>query len=272
MRLSIAAYSFRDYLPTSRNGKVTPPKNKERALDLLSWIDWCAKQDVDAVELTSYFFPLEVTDEYLMELKRRCHVNGLDISGGAIANKFTIPAGPLLDEQFQYVEKWMKIYAKLGACPIRFFAGVPEKGTSDEQAIHKNAIPALRKACDMAARHGVFVALENHDYLSRVERILPIIEAMDSPWFGINVDTGNFDSEDPYRDIEKIAPYAVNVQLKAEVRPAGKNRVPTDYARVVGILRKAGYRGYVALEYEAAEDPYTAAPKHLAALRKALNS
>jgi sugar phosphate isomerase/epimerase len=274
MRLSLAAYSFRDYMPNSRGGKTTPPKNKDKNLDLLTWVDWCAKQDLDGVELTSYYFPATVTDEFVMELKRRCRVNGLDITSGAIANKFTLPAGPKLDEQFAYVEEWLKIYAKLGVGPIRFFAGVPEKGTSDEEAIYKNAIPALRKACEMAGKYGIFVALENHDYLSRVERILPIIEQVDSPWFGINLDTGNFDSDDPYRDIEKIAKYAVTVQFKTQVHPGGKkgNAVDADYSRLVKILRDAGYRGYVVLEYEGKEDPYAAVPKQLAEIRKAINA
>jgi sugar phosphate isomerase/epimerase len=274
MKLSLAAYSFRDYMASSRGGKVTPPKNKDRNLDLLTWVDWCATQDLDGVELTSYYFPAQVTHEFLMELKRRCCVNGLDITSGAIANKFTLPAGPKLDEQFVYSEEWMQHYAKLGVGPIRFFAGVPEKGVSDEEAIYKNAIPALKKACEIAGKYGVFVALENHDYLSRVERILPIIEQVDSPWFGINLDTGNFDSDDPYRDIEKIAKYAVTVQVKAEIHPRGKkgHAEPADFSRLIKILRDANYRGYVVLEYEAKEDPYTAVPKHLASLRKLISA
>jgi sugar phosphate isomerase/epimerase len=273
MRLSLAAYSFRDYLPNTRAGKSAAKPDKQGAMDLLGFVDWCAGQDLDAVELTSYFFPDPVTDDWIALMKRRCHVAGLDISGGAIANKFTLPAGPKLDEQFDYVKKWLDIYAKLGVSPIRFFAGVPEKGTSDQDAIHQYAIPALRKACEIAGKHGIFVALENHDYLSRVERILPIIKEVDSPWFGINVDTGNFDSDDPYVDIEKIAPYAVNVQVKVEIHPGGKkakNPQPCDYKRIADILRKNDYSGYVVLEYESKEDPYTAVPKQLAALRQAI--
>ena len=57
-----------------------------RAMDLLGFVDWAATLDTDSVELTSYFFPEQVTKTYLNDLKRRCHVNGLDISGGAIRN------------------------------------------------------------------------------------------------------------------------------------------------------------------------------------------
>jgi hydroxypyruvate isomerase len=85
----------------------------------------------------------------------------------------------------------------------------------------------------------------------------------------VNLDTGNFRTEDPYRDMAAAAPYTLNVQVKVDVRVGGKSQ-PTDYKRVVQILRDAGYRGYVALEYEAAADPMTAIPGHLAALREAI--
>jgi sugar phosphate isomerase/epimerase len=42
-----------------------------------------------------------------------------------------------------------------------------------------------------------------------------------------------------------------------------------DYDRIAGIMRKAGYRGFISLEFEGNEDPRTAVPKSLALLRKA---
>jgi sugar phosphate isomerase/epimerase len=85
-----------------------------------------------------------------------------------------------------------------------------------------------------------------------------------SPWFGLNLDTGNFHTDDPYRDLELCAPYAVNVQFKAEMRRRGAAKVePADMKRVVKILRDASYQGYMALEYEAAEDPWIAVPRLL---------
>ena len=66
--------------------------------------------------------------------------------------------------------------------------------------------------------------------------------------------------------------YAVNVQLKVEIRPRGaKQKSPADIARLVGILRKGNYQGFVALEYEAATNPWTAVPQWLAKLKEAVN-
>ena len=69
-------------------------------------------------------------------------------------------------------------------------------------------------------------------------------------------------------DIRRVAPYAVNVQVKVEIEPAGSFRRPADLAKVIDILHQANYRGYVALEYEAAEDPQVAVPRYLDQLRE----
>ena len=101
--------------------------------------------------------------------------------------------------------------------------------------------------------------------------MLRIIEQVkDSPWFGVNLDGGNFHTADPYGDMEKCAPYAVTVQVKTEVTPKGGKKQPADLKRKVQILKNAGYRGYVTLEYEADEDPLTAVPRYIEELRSLL--
>jgi sugar phosphate isomerase/epimerase len=93
------------------------------------------------------------------------------------------------------------------------------------------------------------------------------VQAVRSPWFGINFDSGNFHSDDPYADMERIAPFAINAQVKTEIQPAGQPSHPADLSRIVGILKDADYSGYVVLEYEAEEDPYEAIPRHVETLR-----
>ena len=93
---------------------------------------------------------------------------------------------------------------------------------------------------------------------------------MKSPWVGINFDTGNFHTDDPYQDLPLIAPYAVNVQWKAEIQRHGQKKEEADLPRLVKILRDANYQGYLALEYEAEEDPWQAVPRLLERMRKLL--
>ena len=98
-------------------------------------------------------------------------------------------------------------------------------------------------------------------------RLADILAAVNSPAFGVNVDTGNFRTADPYADLARIAPYAVVTQVKTEVAPKGKKE-EADLPRLTRMLRDVNYQGYVALEYEAAEDPKTAVPRYLQELKK----
>src|SRR5262249_30720848 len=142
------------------------------------------------------------------------------------------------------------------------------KGVSRDEA-KQQCISAIEECCDYAGGKGIYLGLENHGgIVSTAEEILEIVRAVKSPSLGINLDTGNFHTADPYADLAKIAPYAVNVQLKAEVHPLGKGEEPADLPRLVKILRDANYQGYVALEYESKEDPWTAVPKLLMRMKE----
>ncbi|OYV80148.1 MAG: hypothetical protein B7Z73_19100 [Planctomycetia bacterium 21-64-5] len=121
-----------------------------------------------------------------------------------------------------------------------------------------------------AGQHGVFLALENHGGLTTtLDGLLRLIGDVKSPWFGVNLDTGNFHSADPYADLARIASYAVNVQVKVSMNPGGGKKEPADFRRLAKILTDSGYRGYVVLEYEEREDPRQACPRHIDELRAA---
>jgi sugar phosphate isomerase/epimerase len=98
--------------------------------------------------------------------------------------------------------------------------------------------------------------------------LLPMVKAVDNPWVGINLDSGNFHTADPYKDFAECVPYTLNVQFKCEVQPTGKPKQPADFKRFTQILRDGGYQGWVALEYEAAEDSAVAVPRYLAQMRE----
>jgi sugar phosphate isomerase/epimerase len=263
LKLSLAGYSLRKYFGGERGG--------EGSLDMPGFIDYCGSLGLDGAELTSYFFPPEFERAYLNDLKRRAHLAGVDISGGAISNNFTLPPGEQLEEQVRHTKTWIDHYAALSAPVVRIFAGSPPERTSEEEAIRR-CVPVIEEACEYAAGRGVLLAMENHDFTTRVERLLEIVRAVRSPWFGINFDSGNFQSDDPYADMQRIAPYAINAQIKTEIQPAGQPSQPADLSRIVGILKDAGYSGYIVLEYEAEEDPYEAIPRHVETLRNLIEA
>ena len=92
---------------------------------------------------------------------------------------------------------------------------------------------------------------------------MPCFRFEGTRWVGINLDSGNFISDDPYADFARCAPWAVNVQLKVHIR----RNEPADLPRLVGLLRQARYQGYVVLEYESGK-PSEEIPGYLRTLRR----
>lgn len=267
LRLSLAAYSFRQFFTEGKGAEAKP--GPARHIDLLQFLDYCADQRC-AAELTSYYFPPQPTDAFLLQVKRHAFLRGVAVSGSAVGNTFTHRPGPKRDAEIQSVKEWIDRAALLGAPHLRVFAGNAQ-GISEGEA-RKLCIAALEECGDYAGRKGIFLGVENHGgIVSDAADLLDIIRAVKSPWCGVNLDTGNFLTPDPYRDLELIAPYAVNVQWKADVFPrAAKEKQPADLKRLVKILRDANYQGYLALEYEAEADAWIAVPRLLREMRLVL--
>ena len=264
MKLSLAAYSFHRHL--SQNW---PTKKKDGSMSLLDFVDFCAAQDLDGVELTSYYFPAEVTPDYLLAVREKCFRLGLDISGTAIGNDFCKPAGEALDAEKALTRQWIDYAAQLGAPVIRIFAGNVPKGDTEAAALDR-CVAAIDEAVAYAATKGVVLALENHGGVTATpEQLLGIVKRIaPSPYFGINFDSGNFRTADPYASLEMIAPYAMNAQVKVTVSPEGGKKQDADLARIVTMLRSTGYRGYIVLEYEEEQEPREAIPPLLKRLRE----
>jgi sugar phosphate isomerase/epimerase len=255
-KLSLAAYSMRKYLDL-----------KNPTMTLEQFIEKCAEWGLEGTELTEYYFRKPVSAEYVMKLKRLAIRHALDITCTPIGNSFTHPPGEARDKQVASVKNWIDVSADLGSAAIRIFAGGTPKGT-DESTARKWAIESIEACLPHAEKRGVFLALENHGgVVATAEGMLEFAKAIKNDWFGFNLDGGNFHSEDPYAELQACAPYAVTCQVKAEISRKGKKE-EADYKRIIGILREARYRGYVTLEYESAEEPLGAIPRHLEALRK----
>lgn len=258
LKLSIAAYSFRDLLTAN------PPR-----MNLFDFVELAADLRLDAVEPTSYYFPADVSTSDLHHLKRHAFLLGLEISGTAIGNNFCLPPGPRRDQELALTRTWIDRAVELGAPVIRIFAGSAPPGVKEAQAVDW-AIEGIQESLAYAARRGILLALENHGGVTATPaQILRIVQAIESPDFGVNLDTGNFHGADPYAEIAELAPYAINVQVKTEIRRSGSAvKEEADLGLILQILRAARYSGYVVLEYEAAEDPLKAIPGHIQRLRE----
>jgi sugar phosphate isomerase/epimerase len=254
LRVSLAAYSFRDALTA---------KDEAKRITLFDFLDFCAAHHCDAAEMTSYYFPKEVTDDFLHQIKRHAYLHGVAFSGTSVGNSFARPDGPDLDRDLALTKAWVDHAVVLGAPYVRVFAGEP-KGM-DPAAAQRQVIRCLEECGAYAGARGVFLGLENHGgAVAHVAEVLEIVRAVKCPWFGLNLDIGNFDGlEDPYGQMAQLAPFATNVHFKVEVPRPGGGHQTTDPARVVKILREAGYQGYAALEYEGSGDPWKDVPDWL---------
>ncbi|MEM7316802.1 MAG: sugar phosphate isomerase/epimerase family protein, partial [Planctomycetota bacterium] len=204
-------------------------------------------------------------DAYFVNLKQQAFLRGLSICGTAIGNDFTIGKGPKLEKQVSDALAWIDRAALLGAPHIRFFAGTGEKLAAHPERLDE-AVEAIHRCAEHAAAKGIVLGIENHGRLSS-DQMLMIMSKVKSLWVGINLDSGNFISDDPYRDLERCAPYAVNVQLKTQMKRPDGSFYPADFERVAKILKQAKYQGNVVLEFEE-KDPYDGVPGALERMRK----
>lgn len=255
-KLGVAAYSYRQFLQGS-----------QKSMSILDFIDVCAAMGTDGVELTEYYFEKPVTNEQISRLKYRAHLRGQNICGTPVGNTFTHPAGAMRDQQIEIVKRWIDVSADLGSPAIRLFAGNAPQGVSESDA-RRNVVECLETCCGHAEKRGVFLAVENHGgVVATPDGLLEIISACKCPWVGINLDTGNFRTADPYADLARCAPYAVTVQHKVTISPNGQKEA-ADFPRILKVLRNSNYRGFVTLEYEEAEDPKVAVPRYVAEMRR----
>jgi sugar phosphate isomerase/epimerase len=237
-------------------------------MTLEGFLDRCAELGCDGVELTAYYFPTPITPRYLRSIVRRCLLLGLDISGTAIGNTFALPPGPERNANITLARHWIDLSADLGAPCLRVFAGVAPKGVSQARG-RRWVAECLSECVGYAADRGVMLALENHGgVVAEPDGLLDILSRVRSEWVGVKLDTGNFNTADPYADLARCAPYAISTHIKTEIRRSGVLE-DADIGMLATILRSSGYRGFMNLEYEAAEDAATAVPKAIAAMIEA---
>jgi sugar phosphate isomerase/epimerase len=132
----------------------------------------------------------------------------------------------------------------------------------------------LRQCADHGKKFKVIIGVQNHgDFLATAAQHLELIKAVGSEWCGPIVDTGYFKTPDPYVDIAMVAPHAVNWQVKQSVF-GEESEIPTDLIKLLKIVRKSGYKGYLPIETLSPQgkpyDPFTVVPAFLAQLKDAI--
>ena len=207
---------------------------------------------------------------YAHAIARRAFRNGLDISGTGARNDFTLPDAAKRAAELDRVKRWVEVAATLGAPCLRVFAGNDQTpGPTREERLDW-LVQGLREAIAWGERHGVVIALQNHDdFLKTAADTLAVRERVASDWLGLNVDIGSLRQGDPYEEVARLAPFACTWQVK-ELVYRGSREEKTDVRRIVRVIREAGYRGYVPIETLGEGDPREKVRRFLGEVREAL--
>ncbi|HUG18600.1 MAG TPA: sugar phosphate isomerase/epimerase family protein [Planctomycetaceae bacterium] len=257
---------------------------EDSKLPIEDCIDLAAEAGFDAVEILHIQMRQE-DNAYLQMLKRRAFVNGLALCGFSTHQGFVSPDAESRNRNIEHTLKCIELAYRLGIPTIRVNTGrwgttksfdelMANKGIeprlegyTDDQGFEW-VIDSLEKCLKKAEECGVVLGLENHWGLGRTaEGVLRIVNAIDSPWLQVTLDTGNF-LENIYEQQKLMAPRTVYVQAKTYYGGGTWYTLEIDYPRVAEILRSVDYRGYISLEFEGKEDVRTAIPKSLELLRK----
>lgn len=253
IRAGLVAYSFRKQF-------------EAKTMTYEKLIRYVSDLGLDGIDTTVYWFP-DTSDQFLASLRRTAYKHGVSLYSIAVRVRLCQPTPELRQAEVENAKKWIDVAMKVGATHVRVFGGAIPKGATETQAIAW-AVEVLKRSAEYAGSKGIILGVEDDGGLTTTaEPTVEIVKQADSPWVGINLDTGNF-PKDGYSQVELCLPYAVAVHFKEHLGKAGqKGREPADWDRLVGMFAKSGYKGYISLEYES-EDAEVNVPRLVPELRR----
>ena len=245
LQYSINAYSFNFLL---RSGEMT----------FFELMEFAAELGLNAVDLTGYYFPSypEIPeDNELFRLKRKALELGLNISWTGIRNNFVNPDAAARSSDRELIRKWLAVSSSLGASIMRVFTGKQSYEGYTKNEVKEWLVEEFKTCATYGKEKGVIVGLQNHnEFLFQSEEVIDILKRVDSEWFGLILDIGSLHAENPYNEIEKLAPYANYWFVKEHVFPNG-TKTPVDMNKIARIIKDQGYQGYVSFESLSEGDP-----------------
>lgn len=225
---------------------------------------------------------------YLQKLKKHAFVNGIAMTCLSIHQGFVTPDKAELKKNVDHTIQCIELAYKMGIPCLRLNTGrwntiksfdelMKNRGIEPilpgytEEDGYKWCVEGIQQCLQKAEACGMLLALENHWGLgSTPEGMLKIHERVNSPWLGLLMDTGNF-LEDPYDKLKMIATKTSFVQAKTYYGGGEWYSLELDYPRIIKILKEVNYQGYISIEFEGKEDPYSGVRKSVDLLRNALN-
>ena len=220
---------------------------------------------INAVEYVNQFFMDKAENTaYLNELLKRCKDN--DVKNHLIMCDGEGNLGEPDDKKrLQAVEnhyKWVDAAKYLGCATIR----VNAYGVGTREDIHQAAVDGLSRLSEYAKKENINVIVENHgSYSSDGMWLASVMKEVNKRNVGTLPDFGNFCIEhqsgqegggkcfkeyDRYKGTSEMMPFAKGVSAKTLDFDENGNCVETDYNKMLKIVKDAGFKGYIGIEYE----------------------
>ncbi len=256
-------------------------------LGIPACIEKAAAMGFDGVEILHVQMQ-EESNVALQNIKRRAHSLGVALMGFSTHQGFVYPDVDLRQTNVQKTLYQIELASRLGIPTMRINTGrwgtiksfddfMAKKGIEPALEGHTEeeafgwVIGSIEKLLPRAEECGVVLGLENHWGLGRTAAgVRRIVEAINSPWLQMTLDTGNF-LENSYEQMESMASSKVPIALVQAKTYFGGGRwyaLELDYSKIAGILKAHRYEGWISLEFEGNEDAATGVPKSLELLRK----
>jgi L-ribulose-5-phosphate 3-epimerase len=254
-RTGLVAYSYRQAL-------------QAKTMTYEDLIKIAVETGTDGIDMTVYWMP-STNDDFVLPLRRFAYRNRVEIYSIGTRVRLAQPTPELQEKELVELRKWVDVAQKIGATHVRVFGGNIPAGSTLEQAV-AFAGETLKRGAEYAGARGIVLGVEDDGGITDfAKETIAIVKRADSPWAGMNLDIGNFKPPKVYDQIDMSIPYAVSTHIKTEIaEDDGKTKAPADWDRVFGMFARQGYRGYMGLEYEAADDAAARAPAYLRRLKE----
>jgi len=260
-------------------------------MNVLDFVDFAAGIGADGVELLDMYWQDEDTEK--PQVRQRVQEHGLTVGCYSTSNDFANPDPQVRAAGVDNIRRACENALYFGAPVVRVFAGNLAEGRDYAEA-RDWIVAGLQEAAAFAEQRGVRLALENHGLIAgKGRQVKELIEAVASPYLGSTFDAGNFllVEDTPEEAIHELLPNIYHVHFK-DFREApddyeghtfaglggirlvgtiaGEGKVNLDY--ILRTLHRAGYDGWLAVEFEGPEEPKYGTEQSLKNMRRVIAS
>ena len=238
-----------------------------KTLDPLDFSKKARELGFDAVEYVNQLYSIDQNNatasitKLVAQLKKRSTDNGVSNVLIMIDNEGELAAVSKADrdEAIAKHSRWVDAAAGLGCHSIR--VNLSGKGAETYDVWKEKSVDGLGRLAEYAAKSKINVIVENHGGLSSdAGKLTQVIKAINLKNCGTLPDFGNFclkregdkciDEYDRYKGVEELMPYAKGVSAKTYDFDINGNETTIDYMKILKIVKDAGYKGRIGIEYE----------------------